>query len=142
MHSEKSRQTQMFISLIKHEHATMRVTRINPFGAHTLMTLVAGVCSDPAKMHIHRLRVLVLLRHCDAIWHLEMKLEIVCSIIQLDFSKSARKWGHSMELFLLDVVIDRVHKTVAMNETGADDSDWVYSSCGDQADNDGGPWLQ
>jgi hypothetical protein len=29
-----------------------------------------------------------------------------------------------------------------MNETGADDSDWVYSSCGDQADNDGGPWLQ
>jgi hypothetical protein len=39
-----------------------------------------------------------------------MKLEIVCSIIRLEFSKSAKKWGHSVELlFLLDEVIDQVH---------------------------------
>jgi hypothetical protein len=36
---------------------------------------------------------------------MEIKLEIICSIIPLEFSKSAKKWGHSVELlFLLDEV--------------------------------------
>jgi hypothetical protein len=49
------------------------------------------------------------LRNCAAIWHLEMKLEIVCADIPLDFSKSAKKWGHNGTLFLLDEVVDQVH---------------------------------
>jgi hypothetical protein len=40
-----------------------------------------------------------------------MKLEIVCSIIPLEFSKSEKKWGHSVvTLFLLDEVVDQVQE--------------------------------
>jgi hypothetical protein len=83
------------------------------------------------SLHIHRLPVYALtplkcaytgsectnffaiikyLRNSAAIWHLEMKLEIVSFIIPLEFSKLAKNGGTAWNsLFLLDEVVDQVH---------------------------------
>jgi hypothetical protein len=74
-----------------------------------------------------------------------MKLEIVCSIIQLESFKSTKKWGHSVELYFCWMRSstrytdsgDEMDCDGVIGETGVNNSDWVYSSCGDQSDNEG-----
>jgi hypothetical protein len=81
---------------------SLRIYRLTVYALTPLKCAYTG-------LECTRFFVIKYLRNSAAIWHLEMKLEIVCSIIPLEFSKSAKKWGHSVELlFLLDEVIDQV----------------------------------
>jgi hypothetical protein len=67
-----------------------------------------------------------------------MKLENVCSIIPQDLSKSANKWWHYFCWMRSSTRYtdsgDEMDCDGVIGETGVDDSDWVYSSCGDQSD--------
>jgi hypothetical protein len=66
-----------------------------------------------------------------AIWHLEMKLEIVCSIIPLEYFPNRQKMGAQRgTLFCWMRSLTRYTEMDCdgvIGETGVDNSDWVYS---------------